>query len=102
MVSSPAILAPSNGGTRAGPQASNRTVPMAVLRSRIEMWAQAAGLLATAWLVWTVSAGPLRIGHALGIAFCALAWSAAIAVLLRHVLRYLHAEEADAALSATA
>jgi hypothetical protein len=75
---------------------------MAVLRTRIEMWAQIAGLLATAWLVWPVSVAPLRIGHALWIAFCALAWSAVIAVTLRQVMQYLHAEESDAAISATA
>jgi hypothetical protein len=75
---------------------------MAVLRSRIELWAQVAGLLATAWLVWTVSVAPLRIGHALWIAFCALAWSAAIAMIVRQVMRHLHGEETDAAVSAAA
>src|SRR5260370_22327941 len=83
---------------------------MAVLRSRIEMWAQVAGLAATAWLVWTVSVAPYRgtrvyllsrIGHALWIAFCALGWSAAIGVVVRQVMRHLHDEETDAAISAT-
>src|SRR5260370_10167995 len=83
---------------------------MAVLRSRIEMWAQVAGLAATAWLVWTVSVAPYRgtrvyllsrVGHALWVAFCALAWSAAIAVMVRQVMRHLHDDESDAAISAT-
>jgi hypothetical protein len=71
---------------------------MAAFRSRIEFWAQAAGLFATAWLVWAIAIAPYRgsrayvldrIGWASWIAFCALAWSAFLAVSIWLVSRHL-------------
>jgi hypothetical protein len=75
---------------------------MAAFRSRIEFWAQAAGLFATAWLVWAIAIAPYRgsrayvldrIGWASWIAFCALSWSAFLAVSIWLVSRHLAGEE---------
>src|SRR5712691_7254947 len=75
---------------------------MAAFRSRIELWAQVAGLFATAWLVWAIAIAPyrgvpgyllFRIGWASWIAFCALAWSAFLAVILWLVTQHLAGEE---------
>jgi hypothetical protein len=75
---------------------------MAAFRSRIELWAQVAGLLATAWVVWAIAIAPyrgarayllFRIGWALWIAFCALAWSAFIGLTLWLVTRHLNGDE---------
>ena len=75
---------------------------MAAFRSRIELWAQVAGLFATAWLVWAIAIAPYRgapayllsrIGWASWIAFCALAWSAFLAVILWLVTQHLAGEE---------
>jgi len=71
---------------------------VSALRSRIELWAQAAGLFATAWLVWSTSVPPFwrqfgyiavltfRIALALEIAVCALAWGAVIGLALNLML----------------
>jgi hypothetical protein len=75
---------------------------MAAFRSRIEFWAQAAGLFATAWLVWAIAIAPYRgahayllarIGWASWIAVCALTWSAFLAVSVWLVTRHLAGEE---------
>src|SRR5580704_15267272 len=74
---------------------------MAAFRSRIELWAQVAGLLATAWVVWAIAIAPyrgarayllFRIGWALWIAFCALAWSAFIGLTLWLVTRHFNGD----------
>jgi hypothetical protein len=71
---------------------------MAAFRSRIELWAQVAGLLATAWLVWAIAIAPYRhtggyltarIASAQWIACCALAWSAFLALSLWLATRHL-------------
>jgi hypothetical protein len=76
---------------------------MAAFRSRIELWAQVAGLLATAWLVWAITLAPYRgahgylmsrVGSALWIAFCALTWSALVGLTLWLVKRHLNGEAA--------
>ena len=75
---------------------------MAAFRSRIELWAQVAGLFATAWLVWAIAIAPYRgapayllsrIGWASWIAFCALTWSAFLALMLWLVARHLAGDE---------
>ena len=76
---------------------------MAAFRSRIELWAQVAGLLATAWLVWAITLAPYRgahgyllsrVGSALWIAFCALTWSAFVGLTLWLVKRHLNGDAA--------
>jgi hypothetical protein len=75
---------------------------MAAFRSRLELWAQVAGLVATAWVVWTNFVVPHggrehladRIARAVAIAFCALGWSALIGLTLLLVIWRLSAEEA--------
>ena len=64
---------------------------MTLSRYRVELTAQVAGLFATGWIVWTTSVAPYAKGARLGpkiawsleISFCALLWSAAIALALR-------------------
>jgi hypothetical protein len=79
------------------------TSPGAALRSRAESWAQIAGLLATACVVWSTSIAPFlgrphlvdRILIGIGIACVALTWSAVVGILLLLLIRRLHrAEEA--------
>ena len=67
---------------------------MTLSRYRVELTAQVAGLFATGWIVWTTSVAPYAKGARLGpkiawsleIAFCALLWSAAIALALRMMM----------------
>jgi hypothetical protein len=73
---------------------------MPTLRRRVEFWGQVTGLLATAWLVWAISLSSYgrgrllaRIGMALWIACCALAWSAVIAGMVQLVRRRLRGWE---------
>src|SRR5438034_1029214 len=76
---------------------------MAPLRSRVELWAQCAGLFATGWLIWTASVAPYwhggshliwRILEAFTLAFGALIWSAAMGLALTLVMRRLDREPA--------
>ncbi len=65
--------------------------------SRLEFWAQLAGLVATGWIIWVTRVAPywghaplmFRIAQTCWIASCALAWSAVIALSVRLVLRHL-------------
>src|SRR5438046_10574787 len=75
---------------------------MAAMRSRVEFWGQAAGLIATGWVVWATSIAPFlhsshlydRIGWGIALAFCALGWSAILGVTLLFVSLHLNSEGA--------
>src|SRR6059058_3771852 len=65
------------------------------LPTRVEAWAQVAGLLATAWVVWVTFVAPsradlaFRVVSALVIAFCASIWSIIMGLTLLLALRVL-------------
>ena len=83
---------------------------MAAFRSRIESWAQAAGLLATAWVVWATAIAPFlgsqhlidRIAWGIWLVLCALAWSAVVAVALLFVVEHLNRDGAPATIRISA
>src|SRR5438094_8418785 len=75
---------------------------MQAFRTRVEVWAQAAGLLATAWVVWATSIAPFwqsqhlirRIGWGIALAIGALGWSAILAIALLFIFRQLNGDTA--------